>query len=87
MIFEDELDLHILSKTNTLEVDYIIDKFLDQAISEGKSPVLIITGIGSGKIRRFVREKIGKDRRVKKWQSPLIGQGDEGAIAVWLRDC
>ncbi len=61
-----------------------LDKFLDQALLEGKSEVRIVHGYGSGRLRRAVREDLRRHRAVASHRAGGEGEGGDGATVATL---
>lgn len=85
--FETQLDLHQYKRISFKELQYSLDRFLELSYQEKLSPLLIITGKGRGILKNDTMKILKGHKSVEKIISPCWGQGDEGAIAVWLRDC
>jgi len=87
MIFEATLDFHDLGKTNPDEIAFLTDNFIKENWSQKLSPLLIITGKGTGLVKSQVLKEVKNNKLVKKFQTPTPDDGNEGAIALWLVDC
>lgn len=85
--FDNQIDLHEFPQLTMEELEFRLDEFLEISYQEKMSPVLIITGKGRGVLNTNTMKILQKHKRIAKVQSPCWGQGDEGAIAVWLHDC
>jgi|OpeIllAssembly_1097287.scaffolds.fasta_scaffold1865066_2 DNA-nicking Smr family endonuclease len=85
--FESQVDLHEYGKISFAQLEFRIDQFLELSYQEKLSPILIITGKGRGILKTNTLKILKNHKRIDKLQTPCWGQGDEGAIAVWLRDC
>lgn len=84
MIFDKTLDLHNI---NPQLVEFELESFLKHATLEGDKALLIITGKGKGVLLNKVLKILKDSKYIKRFETPLWGFGDEGAIAVWLLDC
>jgi DNA mismatch repair protein MutS2 len=62
-----------------------LDKFLDDASLEGLDQVRLVHGVGSGRLRRAVREHITAHPHVSTFENAAEDQGGEGATIVTLR--
>lgn len=62
-----------------------LDKFLDDASLEGLDQVRLLHGVGSGRLRRAVREHIAAHPHVRAFENAAEDQGGEGATIVTLR--
>lgn len=87
MIYEASLDFHELGKTNPDEIAFLTDNFIQENWFQKLSPVLIVTGKGTGLVKSAVLKEIKMNKKVKKFQTPTPDDGNEGAIALWLVDC
>ncbi len=87
MIFEATLDFHELGKTHPDEVVFLTQKFIEDNWIQKLSPILIVTGRGSGLVKTNALKAIKNNKKVLKFQTPTPDDGNEGAIALWLVDC
>ena len=55
-----------------------LDKYLDDACMAHLEKVRIVHGKGTGVLRNAVRQKLHRDRRVKKSYQAEYGDGDAG---------
>jgi DNA mismatch repair protein MutS2 len=62
-----------------------LDKFLDDASLEGLDQVRLVHGVGSGRLRRAVRQHIASHPHVRAFASAAEDQGGEGTTIVTLR--
>ncbi|PID82728.1 MAG: endonuclease MutS2 [Clostridiales bacterium] len=74
-----EIDLH---GKDTLTAVHEVDKFLDEAIVSGLNNVRIIHGVGSGKLKRAVREHLKNLKCVKKFRDGGEREGGMGVTVV-----
>lgn len=88
----DELALAFPNAGNTLDlrgqrVDEALSQmevFLDRAALEGRSPVFVIHGHGTGALRSAVREQLARSAYVRRSQPGGKGQGGDGVTVVDL---
>jgi DNA mismatch repair protein MutS2 len=59
-----------------------VEAFLDRAALDGRSPVFVIHGHGTGALRKAVREYLGRSHYVRKFQPGGKGQGGDGVTVV-----
>jgi DNA mismatch repair protein MutS2 len=70
-----------------LRVDEAHDRLeaeLDAACSAGAPRLLVVHGVGTGALRRAVREQLARSPYVERFESAAQGEGGDGATAVWL---
>ena len=61
-----------------------MDAFLDRAALDGRSPVFVIHGHGTGALRKAIREHLAGSRYVRRFQPGGKGQGGDGVTVVEL---
>jgi DNA mismatch repair protein MutS2 len=62
------------------------DRFLDQALMEGRGAVRIIHGHGSGRLRKALREHLRKHPAVRSWRAGGEREGGDGATIAVLQE-
>jgi DNA mismatch repair protein MutS2 len=62
-----------------------LDKFLDDASLQGLDQVRLLHGVGSGRLRRAVRDHVARHPQVRAFENAAEDQGGEGATIVSLR--
>lgn len=77
-------EIMLIGKT-VFEAEEELDIFLDRAYRDGVSFVRIVHGVGSGKLRKAVREYLRNDKRVEKFESAPLNQGGEGATLAKIK--
>ncbi len=80
--FSAETDLRGLSVYEALEK---LDKYIDDAILAGYSPINVIHGKGTGVLRSAVHDFLKKHSGVKSYRLGEYGEGDSGITVVELR--
>jgi DNA mismatch repair protein MutS2 len=63
-----------------------VDKFLDNASMDALSSVRLVHGVGSGRLRRAVRELLSRHPQVGSFAAAPDQEGGEGTTVVTLRD-
>lgn len=77
-------EIMLIGKT-VFEAEEELDIFLDRAYRDGVSFVRIVHGVGSGKLRKAVREYLKNDKRVEKFEPAALNQGGEGATLAKMK--
>jgi len=88
----DTLALSFPNAATTLDlrgarVDEAVGKmeaFLDRAALDGRSPVFVIHGHGTGALRKAIREHLARSQYVRRFQPGGKGQGGDGVTVVDL---
>lgn len=76
-----ELDLHHHHIDNAIQ---IIDKYLDTAFVYQKSPIYLIHGHGTGKLRKAIREFLASHPQVESFSSAPPNKWGDAATKVIL---
>jgi DNA mismatch repair protein MutS2 len=61
-----------------------LDLLIDRAIPAGLAEILVIHGIGTGRLRAYLHEQLAADSRVSSWETASRGRGGFGATVVHL---
>jgi DNA mismatch repair protein MutS2 len=61
-----------------------VTSYLDRAALEGRSPVFVIHGHGTGALRKVVRELVKHSPYVRRWAPGGKGQGGDGVTVIEL---
>lgn len=77
-------EIMLIGKT-VFEAEEELDIFLDRAYRDGVEKVRIIHGIGTGKLRKAVRDYLKKDKRIEKFEGAPPNQGGEGATLARIK--
>lgn len=80
---ERELRLRHLTVDEAL---WRLDRYLNDAFMAGLSPVCIVHGKGTGKLRRAVQETLSRHPLVKSYRPGDYGEGDYGVTIVEITD-
>ena len=70
---------------NVDEAIYVIDKYLDNCSMAGISPVRIVHGKGTGKLREGIHNFLKKNQHVKSFRIGSFGEGEMGVTVVELK--
>ena len=63
-----------------------LDLLIDRAIPAGLDEILVVHGIGTGKLRQFLLERLAADPRVARAEEAPAERGGAGATIVLLAD-
>jgi DNA mismatch repair protein MutS2 len=78
----EELDLHGYRVEESLD---LVDDYLDRAFIYGISPVRIVHGHGTGKLRNAIREYLSRHPHVHHFVPGGEYSGGEGVTVVFLK--
>lgn len=70
---------------NVEDAIYVIDKYLDNCIMSGMSPIRIVHGKGTGKLREGIHQYLKKHTHVKSFRMGTFGEGEMGVTVVELK--
>lgn len=70
---------------NVDDAIYVIDKYLDNCFISGISPIRIVHGKGTGKLRAGIHQYLKKNSRVKSFRLGSFGEGEMGVTVVELK--
>ena len=70
---------------NVDEAIYVIDKYLDNCASANISPVRIVHGKGTGKLRECIHSFLKKNPHVKSFRIGTFGEGEMGVTIVEIK--
>lgn len=70
---------------NIEDAIYVIDKYLDNCIMSGISPIRIVHGKGTGKLREGIHQYLKKHSHVKSFRIGTFGEGEMGVTVVELK--
>ena len=70
---------------NVDEAIYVIDKYLDNCASANISPVRIVHGKGTGKLREGIHSFLKKHPHVKSFRIGTFGEGEMGVTIVEIK--
>ena len=61
-----------------------VEQFLDRASLDGRTPVFVIHGFGTGALRKAVRAYLERSPYVRRWRPGATNQGGDGVVIVDL---
>lgn len=64
---------------------FVIDKYLDNCYMSGMSPVRIVHGKGTGKLREGIHKYLKRNSHVKSFRIGTFGEGEMGVTVVELK--
>jgi len=70
---------------NVDDAIYVIDKYLDNCVISGISPIRVVHGKGTGKLREGVHQYLKKHPHVKSFRLGTFGEGEMGVTVVELK--
>lgn len=70
---------------NVEDAIYVIDKYLDNCAISGLSPVRIVHGKGTGKLREGIHQYLKKHSHVKSFRLGTFGEGEMGVTVVEIK--
>ena len=70
---------------NVEEACFVIDKYLDDCAIAKLSPVRIVHGKGTGKLREGIHNFLRKNSHVKSFRLGTFGEGEMGVTVVELK--
>ncbi len=76
------LDLHGLTKAEALEQ---LEKFISDAIYRNLDKIYVLHGIGTGTLKRFVADYLGKSEYVESFREATLEEGGKGVTVVDLK--
>ncbi len=77
-------EIHLLGKT-VEEAREMVDKYLDEVYVAGRSPVRLIHGVGSGRLKKAISDLLARHPHVAEYASAPAAQGGAGVTIVTLR--
>lgn len=79
-----ELEINVIGMT-VEEALYEVENFLDKAIIDNLEQVKIIHGMGTGKLRSAIAQRLKGHRGVKEFRLGAYGEGESGVTIVTLK--
>ncbi len=81
---EAPAEIRLLGRT-VEEALALVDKYLDNVYLAGLSPVRLVHGVGSGRLRRAIADLLGRHPHVEAYADAPAGEGGAGVTIVTLR--
>lgn len=78
------LEINLLGMT-VEEALYELDNFIDKAVTDNLEEVKIIHGVGTGKLRSAVAQRLKVHKNVKSFRLGKYGEGETGVTIVTLK--
>ena len=70
---------------NVDEATFLIDKYLDDCVIAKLSPIRIVHGKGTGKLRQGIHKYLKTNPHVKSFRLGTFGEGEMGVTVVELK--
>ena len=70
---------------NVEEAIYVLDKYIDNCAIAHISPIRIVHGKGTGKLREGIHQYLRKNPQVKSFRLGTFGEGEMGVTVVELK--
>lgn len=70
---------------NVEEALYVIDKYIDNCAIAHLSPIRIVHGKGTGKLREGIHQYLKKNSHVKSYRMGTFGEGEMGVTVIELK--
>jgi len=81
---EAPAEIRLLGRTVD-EALALVDKYLDDVYLAGLSPVRLVHGVGSGRLKRAIADLLGRHPHVEAFASAPTNEGGAGVTVVSLR--
>ena len=78
------LEINVLGMA-VQEALYEVDNFIDRAVTDNLEEVKIIHGVGTGKLRKSIHERLKKHKNVESFRLGKYGGGETGVTFIKLR--
>ncbi len=78
------LEINVLGMA-VQEALYEVDNFIDRAVTDNLEEVKIIHGVGTGKLRKSIHERLKKHKNVESFRLGKYGEGETGVTFIKLR--
>lgn len=78
------LEINVIGLT-VEEALYEVENFIDRAVTDNLEEVKIIHGMGTGRLRAAVAERLKSHRNVKSFRLGKYGEGETGVTVVTLK--
>lgn len=79
-----QLEINVIGLT-VEEALYEVENFIDRAVTDNLEEVKIIHGMGTGRLRAAVAERLKSHRNVKSFRLGKYGEGETGVTVVTLK--
>jgi DNA mismatch repair protein MutS2 len=78
------LELNVIGM-NVEEALYEVDNFIDKAVMDNLEEVKVIHGVGTGKLRNAIAQRLKSHRHVKSFRLGKYGEGETGVTIITLK--
>jgi len=77
-------EIHLLGRTVQEALD-LVDKYLDDVYLAGRSPIRLVHGVGTGRLKKAIAGLLARHPHVESFASAPPDQGGTGVTIVTLR--
>ncbi len=81
---QPKLEINVLGMT-VQEALYEVENFIDRAVLDNLEEVKIIHGVGTGKLRQAIGQRLAKHKNVESFRAGKYGEGETGVTIVRLK--
>ncbi len=67
------------------EAVYEVENFIDKAVTDNLEEIKVIHGIGTGKLRQAIHERLKRHKNVESFRLGKYGEGETGVTFIKLR--
>ncbi len=78
------LEINVIGLTAE-EALYEVDNFIDKAVTDNLEEVKIIHGVGTGRLRKAIAERLKRHKNVESFRLGKYGEGETGVTFVKLK--
>jgi DNA mismatch repair protein MutS2 len=78
------LEINVIGMT-VEEALYEVENFIDKAVMDNLEEVKVIHGVGTGKLRAAIAQRLKSHRHVKSFRSGKYGEGETGVTIITLK--
>ena len=78
------LEINVLGMT-VPEALYEVDNFIDRAVMDNLEEIKVIHGVGTGKLRSAIADRLRSHKNVKSFRLGRYGEGETGVTIITLK--
>lgn len=78
------MEINVLGLT-VPEAVYEVENFIDKAVTDNLEEIKVIHGIGTGKLRQAIHERLKRHKNVESFRLGKYGEGETGVTFIKLR--